>query len=473
MSRFNLVVHSGWLFAAAFTASTLNQGCSDVEANATVPSPPSPTEDAGVDAASDATTEEDGGGPAPASFSGEVTCGASGPCVVGIAANAGHHICALLADKTVRCWGQNDRGQLGVAPSESEEPGVLAHSPEPVRPDGLSHVTQISVNGGAGGTSCARVEDGRALCWGSNSAGQLGLDANAVIRDANAHPTPTVVEGVPYASRIDLASGFACAVGPLGEGDIEGDGGGLSCWGANDVLQLGRGHLPIAWGTAGAVDLRFRKVLSAAGTSRVGFAIRDTGQLLSWGGNEWQNQSFVGVVNLRDALGRESSFSPDPIPYELPVIGDVTDLAGSTKHACIVAAGAVHCWGMNDTGAVGNSSRVDDRWPFEVTVQGARPIRNLSVSDKTTCAASIDGKAYCWGDNTKGQLGAGNADFTFEPMSVSGLGGRVVRLATMDETTCALIEDGTVECWGSNARGQLGIGTRDDDEHLQPTKVVF
>ncbi|MBN9165198.1 MAG: hypothetical protein J0I07_29810, partial [Myxococcales bacterium] len=86
MSRLNLVVHSGWLFAAAFTASTLSQGCSDGEADATLPSPPSPTEDAGVDAASDATTEEDGGGPGPASFSGEVTCGASGPGVVGIAA---------------------------------------------------------------------------------------------------------------------------------------------------------------------------------------------------------------------------------------------------------------------------------------------------------------------------------------------------------------------------------------------------
>lgn len=73
------------------------------------------------------------------------------------------HSCALLVDKSVSCWGDNQFGQLG-----NDTPN---HTHVPVPVPGLADVVEIA----AGGLhSCARIEDGRVLCWGNNNEGELG-----------------------------------------------------------------------------------------------------------------------------------------------------------------------------------------------------------------------------------------------------------------------------------------------------------
>jgi alpha-tubulin suppressor-like RCC1 family protein len=73
------------------------------------------------------------------------------------------HNCALLSDRTVWCWGQNQRGQLGN--------GTNDDSFLPGKVQGLENVAQIQCGRDH---SCARLEDGSILCWGSNEYGQLG-----------------------------------------------------------------------------------------------------------------------------------------------------------------------------------------------------------------------------------------------------------------------------------------------------------
>jgi alpha-tubulin suppressor-like RCC1 family protein len=397
------------------------------------------------------------------------------PCVTALAAKGGSHVCALLEDKTVRCWGSNASGQLGVETPADDDAGAAGggaasgpYSARPVRVANVDNATQISVSGV--GTSCARLEDGSVMCWGANTRGQLALSADRVVTDTEAHPSASRVEGLPFASRVDVGGAFACAVGELGTNGNA--GGSMYCWGENSVLQLGRGYLPIESGVAGAVGLRFRHVLPGTGTMRVGFAIRDNGALLSWGGAEWKDGEF-GMPALKDALARETSFSPDGDPLEIPGLNQVTSVVAGAQHACAVSRGDVYCWGQNLTGAIGNSNKSDVFAPYLVTILGAGTIEDVAASNITTCARSRDGKAYCWGDNTSGQLGAGNADVVFKPVSVGGLSARVVQVAAMDRATCALIEDGSVQCWGSNAEGQLGIGARDDLPHYTPQTVVF
>ncbi|MBX3208403.1 MAG: hypothetical protein KF764_25380 [Labilithrix sp.] len=467
MARLELSSGARRVVVGVVAASALSWACSDgtIDESAAPPA----ASDGGVDADDlvDAGADVDLESSDAPGFSGRVTCGDAGPCVTALAANGGGHVCALLADQSVRCWGDNASGQLGA---ETPVDGGAPHSAAPVEVGGVANASQISVTGNSGGTSCARIDDGSVMCWGSNTVGQLGLSAEAVVTDTAAHPSASAVQGLPFASRVDVAGSFACAVGALGADD---EGGSMFCWGNNSVLQLGRGTLPKRVGVAGPVDLRFRRVLAGAGTSRVAFAVRDSGELLSWGGSEWQTPVNANVAPVRDALGRQSSLSPDGDPLEISGLQGVTGVAASAEHACAVAGGRVYCWGVNKTGAVGNSSRQDVLEPYLVTIPGSGLLRNVSVSNTTTCVATLEGGAYCWGDNSHGQLGRGDDEFTFNPTAIAGLKARVVQLATMDRATCALLQDGSVVCWGSNAKGELGIGARDDLSHFKPEKVAF
>ncbi len=434
----------------------------------------------GGDGGSDAAIAIDAGGDdgpsADAStFSGQVTCNVA-PCVTALSAKGGSHICALLADKTVRCWGGNSSGELGAETVPNGDAGlgdggaVGAHSPKPVRVANVENATQISVSGSSR-TSCGRIEDGSVMCWGSNTHAQLGLDTDRALPDTDPHPHASRVQGLPFASRVDLAGAFACAIGEPSENGSE--GGSMHCWGENSVLQLGRGYSPTRNGVVGPVALRFRRALAGSGTMRVAFAIADSGELLSWGGSEWETTGSFGLPPQRDALGRETSFSPDGDPRAIPGLAHVSRIAAGEQHACAISRGNAYCWGQNATGAVGNSSRADVFAPYLVTVLGAGELADVAASNKTTCVTSREGRAYCWGDNADGQLGDGSADFTFNPARVEGLNARVVQMAPMDRATCALLEDGSVRCWGSNAEGQLGIGVRDDLPHYSPQSVVF
>ena len=78
-----------------------------------------------------------------------------------------------------------------------------------------------------------------------------------------------------------------------------------------------------------------------------------------------------------------------------------------------------------------------------------------------TCAILSDGSVKCWGRNQFGQLGIGTTINTNTPTTVNTLGaGRsVISLALAWDSTCALLDDGSVKCWGKREHGQLGDGS--------------
>ncbi len=143
------------------------------------------------------------------------------------------HTCALLADGTVFCWGNNSFGQLGNGTSASDTPPTPGFSDTPIQAN-LTGATAVSIAAGADHT-CAAISDGTVKCWGNNFDGQLGnpyttSPFSLVPLTFSTFPIP--VFGVSDASGVTAGSGHSCA---------NLSGGGVQCWGDDLSGQLGNG----------------------------------------------------------------------------------------------------------------------------------------------------------------------------------------------------------------------------------------
>ena len=134
-------------------------------------------------------------------------------------------------------------------------------------------------------------------------------------------------------------------------------------------------------------------------------------------------------------------------------------LAVGPAHACaLTAAGAAYCWGDNTTGqlGVGLSDTVAHKVP--VSVAGGLTFTSLVAGSGHTCGLTNAGEVYCWGSNAGGQLGSPVLGQYPVPTRVAGVP-TVTALAAGAHHTCGLTSNGTVYCWGDNAVGQVGDGS--------------
>jgi alpha-tubulin suppressor-like RCC1 family protein len=133
--------------------------------------------------------------------------------------NGGSHICALRNDGQAQCWGRADHGQVGAGAAADIAPVVPV-----VTADGTSNYTGlVSMSSGSSHT-CAVLSDGTAVCWGENNQGQLGNPSSA---DAY---TPVPVSNLTGVSAISAGGLHTCAL--LTNGSVK-------CWGFNNSGQLG------------------------------------------------------------------------------------------------------------------------------------------------------------------------------------------------------------------------------------------
>ena len=122
----------------------------------------------------------------------------------------------------------------------------------------------------------------------------------------------------------------------------------------------------------------------------------------------------------------------------------------------------MQCWGRNETGQLGNPIPKRSSTPVLVTGLTAAAV---TAGGFHTCALPGDGTVRCWGQNDLGQLGNGTNDpvpnrpstFNPTPVTVSGIT-TAVAVSAGGWHTCALLQDGTVRCWGDNTWGQIGNG---------------
>ncbi len=124
-------------------------------------------------------------------------------------------------------------------------------------------------------------------------------------------------------------------------------------------------------------------------------------------------------------------------------------------HSCAVVNGGAWCWGLNTKGQLGNGSFTNS--PVPVQVSGlASGVQAISAGKSHTCAL-VNGGAWCWGDNASGSLGTGSTTNSSVPILVLGLGSGVQAISATDQS-CAVV-NGSAWCWGYNSNGQVGNGS--------------
>lgn len=141
-------------------------------------------------------------------------------------------------------------------------------------------------------------------------------------------------------------------------------------------------------------------------------------------------------------------------------------------HVCgVTAGGAGFCWGRNSVAQLG-AGTAGSASDVPVAVDGEPSFTTLVAGDNHTCGLTPGGEAYCWGWDTKGQRGDGQAglrDTVMTPAPV--VGGLTFESLTAGRSfTCGLTPDGVGYCWGDNGNGQLGIGTSGSDVG-EPTPI--
>lgn len=231
--------------------------------------------------------------------------------------SAGHaHTCARLADGTARCWGWN-------APFQQLGDGTMTDRLTPVAVSGL--IGAASVAGGYHHT-CARLNDGRAVCWGDNSGGMVG-DGTTMNR-----PTPVVVLGLTGA--VDVGAGFDYSCALLADRTIR-------CWGDNASGALGvgttEGH------TAPVMVAGLRDVVSiAVGPESDHTCARLAGgAILCWGGNS-SGQLGDGTTTSRTTPTAVVAGTP-PTDAGTPTDAQPMDALGSMDSSVVCASGSSTC----------------------------------------------------------------------------------------------------------------------------------
>jgi len=155
------------------------------------------------------------------------------------------------------------------------------------------------------------------------------------------------------------------------------------------------------------------------------------------------------------------------------VAGNVENVAAvtiGTSHICALQqSGSVLCWGGNSSGQMG----VGTEFSYQAGASAAVLLQQAAVAigagGSHTCAILVDGAVWCWGSNAHGAVG-GNALKVSTPIKRDGLPGSATAVAGGRDHTCSLDSDGGVSCWGGNTEGQLGDGTT--EERTTPVTVL-
>jgi alpha-tubulin suppressor-like RCC1 family protein len=250
---------------------------------------------------------------------------------------------------------------------------------------------------------------------------------------------------------------------------VTGDGG-IACWGDNSASELGRAlDAGSSDPTPSRVPLPLAATAVAAGKYHACAILTDQ-TVTCWGAADHGQTGQVMDGGT-------------PVPHAVPGLRATQLSAGEASTCAITTAGGVACWGENQTGQLGRGDldAAIDPVPAPVALPANTVALQIASAVGSTCALLSDRTVWCWGDNAYGELGTGSAvpGFSSQPVVVAGLT-NIVQIASGAGgwNVCALLQNGTLRCWGVNNADQLGVDTSgeggpDQSPHAEPVRVSF
>ena len=323
-----------------------------------------------------------------------------------------YHNCVRYSDGSVKCWGLNSSGQLGLGDTlirgdaVNEGGGFL-----PFVNLGTGRTAKLLA---AGYThTCAILDNDTVKCWGANGSGQLGL-GDVTVRGTTA---ASMGDGLPIVSlgagrtakKIVAGSIHTCAI-------LDNDT--LKCWGSNAQGQLGQGNITNKGNTAGSMG---------------------------------------------DSL----------VPISLGTLKTALEISAGLDHTCVILNdNNLKCFGRNDRGqlgkdstaSIGNAAGQMGDSLTNINLGAGRTAVAISSGYSLTCALLDNGLVKCWGRNQSGQLGLdsnvlskGTAAGDMASLVGISLGFIPTKISASRQRSCAMNAT-TMKCWGLNTSGQLLIG---------------
>ena len=334
--------------------------------------------------------------------------------------------------------------------------------------DGVSNSTFATVSGLARGTSydfkvLAENAEGQSAQsstdndnWGLSGEVSLGrfscaIDAIGDVYCSGAAPFGTTwteggwtkIDGIESAVSVEVGEDQACAIN--GSGDAW-------CWGANDWGQLGDGTRS---SSAKAVKVQIDSVAQISAGQAYTCARKTDGTVWCWGAGD----------SGRNGIGT-TTYVPQRLT-SLPVSS--IDIVTGDWFACSLGTdNLVRCWGHPSDGRLGNPNNQNITTTPQIVRTSTSTLTSAYLSGVVeidnhaegafTCARKSDGTVWCWGSSAVMQAGQTSGASTFA-RPISGLSS-VTQIALGSHHGCAIAALGKVLCWGWNAAGMLGNGTR-------------
>jgi alpha-tubulin suppressor-like RCC1 family protein len=352
---------------------------------------------------------------------------------------AASHVCALTNSGAVKCWGINSYGKLGI--------GHYTDTPTPTIVTLTDTATQIATHNSH---ACALLANGSIQCWGHNTAGRLGSGAS--LSTLAESPSPVTVVGLgANAAQVGTGADFTCAL--LVDGTVK-------CWGSPTNGRLGSAVSPATYCSDG-IQTTTTACTAAGGIWNVslygdcsnGISTSQAAcQAVSNG--TWAHCSN-GIAVTSGACTGASVWNPSLYQY---------CTTGATP-----TSAATFC--TNTGGSLGNYGYCSDSsyrtrpaclgagktWhvytqPGPAIDLGNVPATQIAVSNSGACALLQGGSVRCWGQNNYLQIGVGDTTTTnnyLQPAAAIDFGSRTVqKLAAGLGHYCAILDDQTLRCWG-------------------------
>ena len=298
------------------------------------------------------------------------------------------HICILMDNEKVKCWGGNKAGQLGKFEKDLED--VSSDKSAYVDFGNELKVKQIAT-GHSSFHTCAILDNDKVKCWGNNNKGQLGIKDQAGVVDIQnrGDEKDEMGDKLPFADlgednlakKIAVGDHHTCAI-------LQNDK--VKCWGSNDYEQLG-----INSGD-GYVDFGDRHAMELSLGFDKSCALLNDGSVKCWGSN---GMGFLGQ-------------SKEDSSVNLGAGVKVRQISVGHTHICALLDDyKIKCWGSNDNGELGKANemaveslaQMGEQLP---TVDLGEDAIQISLGYKRSCAVLANQKIKCWGfDNKEDQMG--------------------------------------------------------------------